>query len=139
SKGNIGEGLVRFDLQHGKVGARVGADQLGIKLLAVIGDDDEVGAALDDVIVRDEVAVTGNEEPRTLCNGARTLLARTLRTRALTRIAELALAAELTEEAVQRMIARQVLKARHAEREAVAAIACRIDLCLDPDAHDGRL
>ena len=58
-----------IDLEHGEVGARIGADQLGVEFLPIVDDDRELGAALDDVVVGDEIAVLGDEEAGTLRDG----------------------------------------------------------------------
>ena len=52
--------------------------KLGVKLLAAVHHDREFGAALDHVIVGDEIAVLGNEEAGTLGNRTRTIIAATL-------------------------------------------------------------
>ena len=68
----------RIDLQHGEVGARIGADQLGVEFLAAVGDDGEHRAAFDDMVVGDEIAVLGDEEAGTLRDRARPVIAATL-------------------------------------------------------------
>src|SRR5690606_29120035 len=108
-EGDIGKLAVGIDLQHGKVGALVGADQLGLQLRAVIENDGEALAALDDVVVGDDVAVGGDDEARALRQRAGALavavaamlaLSPTLGARAAV-AAELAIAAELAEEALE--------------------------------------
>ena len=59
---DVGELAAAIDLEDREIGLGVGADQLGIELLAVIGDDGEGLAAVDDVVVGDEIAVLGDEE-----------------------------------------------------------------------------
>src|SRR5690606_17635397 len=59
---DIGEVAVFIDLQNGEIRSRVGADQLRVQFGAVVHDDHEGGATLDDVIVGYEIAVFGNEE-----------------------------------------------------------------------------
>ena len=111
---------VRIDLQHGQIGARIGADELGVKLLAAVHYDGEFGAALDDVIVGDEIAVLGNEEAGALGDRARTVIAATLA--ALGAAAVLvAIAAELLEEALHRMVVGQILEAAAEHLD----VACR--------------
>ncbi len=64
----------RLDLQHGKIGARVGADQLGLELGIVAQDDGDVLGALDHVVVGDHVAVGIDDEARAQRGAAALLL-----------------------------------------------------------------
>ena len=59
-------GLV--DLDHGDVGLRVGADDLGVEGLAVIHSHGDGLGVLHHMIVGDDVAVGGNEEARALAD-----------------------------------------------------------------------
>ena len=54
------------DLQHGDVARRIGADQRGLGLVAVREADGDGARALDDVRVRDDVAVGVEHEARAL-------------------------------------------------------------------------
>ena len=124
-----------IDLQHGQVGARIGADELGVKLLAAVHYDGEFGAALDHVIVGDEIAVLGNEEARALGDRARTVIAATLA--ALGAAAVLVVkATELLEEALHRVVVGQILEA--AAEHLNIGVGGRLDLGLDANADDGR-
>src|SRR5262249_53100510 len=104
---DVGELVGAVDLEHGEVGLGVGADQLGIELPAVIGHDREGLAAVDDVVVGDEVAVLGDEEAGALRNGARLLLAVAAAHVELAAIAVAIIAAEVLEELLERI--RQVV------------------------------
>ncbi|MNH24443.1 hypothetical protein D3C79_843730 [compost metagenome] len=84
--------VLAFDLEQGHVGARVGADQLGLQLAAVRqADDDLVGIGYH-VVVGQHVAIAGNDEARTqrlgLALAVATRRARLLRHVALEELAE---------------------------------------------------
>src|SRR5206468_3842020 len=61
---DVGERLVRRDLQQSEVGAVVLADQLGVIFGAVGGYDRKVTRVIDDVVIGHHVAVSRNKEPR---------------------------------------------------------------------------
>src|SRR5690606_29101087 len=108
SDGDIGEASFGTEHQHGKIGARNSADQFGFKLGAIVENDGEGGAAVDDMVVGDQITVGGDEEARSLRYRPRA--ARPRRT-----LAEGLLRPELAEEALEGMIVRQVLETGHAE------------------------
>ena len=59
-----GSEVVRVDLEHGQVGARIGADDLGLELTPVEQADRHLVGAVHDVIVGEDVAVLGDDEAR---------------------------------------------------------------------------
>src|SRR5690606_15132715 len=105
-------GAVGLDLQHGKVGAGIGADERGVEFLAVVQHHGELGTAFNDMVVGDEIAVLGDEETGTLCNRTGTIAAAlaALGTTSVPVAPLVAPAAEFLEEALHRMIVRQVLE-----------------------------
>lgn len=87
-----GRQVLALDLEQGHVGARIGADQLGLQLAAVRqADDDFVGIGYH-VVVGQHVAIAGNDEARTqrlgLALAVATRRARLLRHVALEELAE---------------------------------------------------
>ena len=52
------------DLEQGQIGLGIGADDLGLPGLAVIGLDPDLGGVLDDVVVGDDVTIGRDEEAR---------------------------------------------------------------------------
>ncbi len=87
-----GRQVLALDLEQGHVGARIGADQLGLQLAAVRqADDDLVGIGYH-VVVGQHVAIAGNDEARTqrlgLALAVATRRARLLRHVALEELAE---------------------------------------------------
>ncbi len=105
-----------FDLQHGDVGALVGADDLGLELATVGELDADLVGAVDDVGVGDEVAVGRDDETRT----DRLLVELALRPAASRNLAEAA------EEFVERVVFGKL-------RQALS-----LHLLRDVDADDGR-
>ena len=56
--------LLRLELQHGEVGGRIGPHHLRDELAPVEQAHPEAGAALDDVVVREDVAVGRDDDAR---------------------------------------------------------------------------
>ena len=112
---DIGELAAAIDLEHREVGARVGADQLGVEFLAVIGHHGEGGAFLDDVVVGDEIAVLGDEEAGALRHRPRLVVVAVAVTEAAMAVIVLAVlvakAAEFLEEAAQLRIVGKIVEA----------------------------
>src|SRR6202011_5283570 len=59
------ERLTGRHLQQGEIGSVVFADQLGVILRAILGGDGEGVGVVNDMIVRNQIAIVGNEETRT--------------------------------------------------------------------------
>ena len=59
-----GSEVVGVDLEHGQVGARIGADDLGLELTPVEQPDRHLVGAVHDVVVGQDVAVLGDDEAR---------------------------------------------------------------------------
>ncbi|MNG32318.1 hypothetical protein D3C84_1183020 [compost metagenome] len=57
-----GRQVLAFDLEQGHVGARIGADQLGLQLAAVRQADDDLVGIGHHMVVGQHVAITGNDE-----------------------------------------------------------------------------
>ena len=64
------------NLEHSDIGARIGADDLGFELALILQGDFDVGGAIDDVIIGQDVAVGADDHAR--AQAVFTLLARLL-------------------------------------------------------------
>ena len=56
------QALLHVDLEQGEVGGRIPADELGRVLFLVVDPDLDLVGAVDDVVVRDDVAVFRDDE-----------------------------------------------------------------------------
>ena len=125
----IGAGLGH--LEQREVGLLVGADHLGRKRRAVVGDEGHLGGVLDDVVVGDEIARRRDEE-------AGALRLRDVRAHRVRLLSLAVLLAELLEETLER-VARLQLRHLRALVVAVAVLAAalagvgRVHLHLDRD------
>ena len=97
---DIGEFARFLDFQECEVRARIGANEFGVEFGAVIHDDGVFRAAVDDVVVRHQIAVFRNEEARAL--GNRTGALRALRRAVSEAFVRAELRTEVAEEFLQR-------------------------------------
>ena len=131
--------LLRLDLQECKIGARVGADDLGVNLLLVIEAHLHLGGAVDDVVVGDDVAVSRNDEA-----GAGRLTRPLLHRVALAirhvfeELVQRVIVGE-TRDALERTSARTSAGSTRGTRTAVATAIGDLDLVRRRDGNDSRL